>query len=210
MWEKQSSRRAELAFLAHYAALLEYGVVHGDCNAPRGMNPLFECEVTSVSDPWIQLTYRGDLGLWLHRQRQSRRGLRYKLSAERRSLLHRLVGEGRLAWDLPEGGGLATGGSRQSDSGYCAPLPTNQEQTDTWNRNYYALLQFTRENGHSQLPISQLYQCQLPDGSVYQSNLGLWLFSQRLRKNGSRNRPPLAADREALLQQLVDDGEAKD
>ncbi len=203
--EAEPEPRNELSFIVQYAALLEYGKEHGDCNIPR--NSTYECILTTFSGPNLQVTYTGDLGAWLQRQRQARKGYGGKLSTERRGLLQRLVSEGKLVWDnttesLTNNNNVNNG----QETGYCAPVSVNEHYDQHWQRHYAALLEYGKEHGHCNVPIGVMYHCTLPDGSRFQGHLGVWLFSQRLSKSGFRNRPPLLPEREAQLQTLVNEG----
>ena len=81
-----------------------------------------------------------------------------------------------------------------------------------WNIHYAALLEFYKQNGHCNVPLSTLYECDLEgmgeneETYYYVGNLGTWLSNQRQAKNGKGGRAKLSADRDAKLQKLVDEG----
>ena len=81
-----------------------------------------------------------------------------------------------------------------------------------WRRNYAALLEYEKEHGHCNVGATESYKCILPGlgegGSDldYSGNLGSWLSAQRCMKKGTAGNTRLRADREELLQQLVDQG----
>ena len=74
------------------------------------------------------------------------------------------------------------------------------------------MLQYKTEHGHCNVPQTDSYKCILrglgEDGSdlEYSGNLGSWLSKQRSMKKGTAGYGRLRADREVLLQQLVDQG----
>ena len=74
------------------------------------------------------------------------------------------------------------------------------------------MLEYEKEHGHCNVPQADSYKCILPglgeDGSdfEYSGNLGTWLSTQRSLKKGTAGNRWLRADREVLLQQLVDQG----
>jgi hypothetical protein len=77
-----------------YAALVEYGKEHGNCNIP--VMASYECELPGYGPNGESLHYKGRLGKWLTTQRQSKKGNGYKLTIEREALLQKLVDEGKI------------------------------------------------------------------------------------------------------------------
>ncbi len=83
-----------------------------------------------------------------------------------------------------------------------------------WNTHYAALLHYCRAYGDCKVPRRLCYTCELPKSSgagqgeegriAYSGKLGRWLDDQRKAHKGKRLR--LQPEREALLQQLVDEG----
>ena len=78
--------------------------------------------------------------------------------------------------------------------------------------NYFALLEYGKQFGNCNVPQMVSYKCILrglgKGGSdlEYSGNLGSWLSKQRSMKKGTAGYGRLRADREVLLQQLVDQG----
>lgn len=84
----------------HFAALLEYYKAHGTCNVP--LSALGECDLPEgFGENGGVYHYMGNLGAWLHNQRQAKHGTgnRPKLSPERDLQLQQLVDSGLLLWD---------------------------------------------------------------------------------------------------------------
>jgi hypothetical protein len=81
-------------------------------------------------------------------------------------------------------------------------------QATSWFGHYLALLEYGRMNGHCNLPIDTIFECNLPDERgrlfFYLDWLGGWLCRQKLAKYGYGRK--LLPEREFLLQQLVDEG----
>lgn len=86
-----------------------------------------------------------------------------------------------------------------------------------WNVNLAALKKYREEHGHCNIPSTHSYECVLPglgeDGSDlhYKSTLGQWLLRQRQLKKmvaeGRAAKGGFTPEREALLQELVDEGQ---
>lgn len=174
----------------HYQALLEYCNQVGDCDVP------IDLEFESVL-PSSGRQYRGQLGIWLLTQKLSKLGVYEPLSDERDQQIQQLMDEGRM--------------NSLVDTELVLPVGSDL----SWLAHYAALLHYACNNGHCNVPYTALYECDLPwldeDGdslASYHDQLGVWLFNQRLsRRSGVRgNSPPLLPEREALLQQLVDEG----
>jgi hypothetical protein len=84
-----------------------------------------------------------------------------------------------------------------------------QQKKDGWQRSYLALLEYCKIYGHCNVPAKATFECDLPDIADprlrhYSGNLGTWVEHQRQSKKGKGTR--LFPEREALLQQLVDEG----
>ncbi len=102
VWETGDTRKVtgEISWARHFAALVEYGKQHGHCNVP--LKTFFECAIPAGGigeggEMTGEMTmYQGNLGFWLNRQRQARKGQGHskKLLPEREALLQRLVDEG--------------------------------------------------------------------------------------------------------------------
>jgi len=82
------------------------------------------------------------------------------------------------------------------------------EEAAIWARSFAALLKYGEEHGHYVPKSKAIYDCDLPGlgegGSNfhYVGKLGKWLHNQRSDKKRGR----LSSEREALLQQLADEG----
>jgi len=86
-------------------------------------------------------------------------------------------------------------------------------QSTDWHLHHAALLKYGKQHGHCNVPCNHSYTCVLEglgeNGSdyAYSGNLGGWVRRQRSLKNGTQYaNSKLEADREALLQKLVDQG----
>ena len=80
------------------------------------------------------------------------------------------------------------------------------QATYDWEHHYAALRYYRSDYGHCNVPISRSYECHLPEYDItYRGNLGNWLHYQRQAKRKQKGLK-LAPEREALLQQLVDEG----
>ena len=77
----------------NYAALLEYYKEHRTCNIPSTAN--YKCDIEGLGENGCLYHYVGNLGRWLHRQRQAKKGqVAYKILPYRLALLQKLVDEG--------------------------------------------------------------------------------------------------------------------
>jgi len=78
----------------HYAALLEYAKEHGHCNVPQ--NKSYECLLPGMGDDGSDFAYSGKLGMWLSRQRCSKKGTNgnKSLSEDQEAQLQTLVDQG--------------------------------------------------------------------------------------------------------------------
>jgi hypothetical protein len=56
----------------HYAALEEYGREYGHCNVP--FKCVYECTLRGAGEAGGDVSYAGNLGRWLDRQRQNQKG----------------------------------------------------------------------------------------------------------------------------------------
>jgi hypothetical protein len=89
----------------------------------------------------------------------------------------------------------------------------NDNENTAWLMSYGALVEYSKEHGHCDVPYKTNYSCEILWGSAlagqpsrYQGDIGTWLLTQRLARHPQSNLPPLTSEREALLQQLVDQG----
>ncbi len=79
-----------------------------------------------------------------------------------------------------------------------------------WPRHFAALLEYAKEHGHCNVPPQASYECVLPATGIlgksmrYKGDLGVWLTHQKRAKRVLD--PSLCPERDALLQQLVDEG----
>ena len=136
----------------NFAALLEYGKLHGHYNIP--INETFECDIPAeageteidVSTGIILQTvhYNGPLGYWLHdelRRLKSKKGLK---AAKERHQFQELVNQGLLNQFEVDGDVdvLPAGSSRESE-GYDHLKPRRERASNTeWNIVYHALLHY--------------------------------------------------------------------
>ena len=97
-----------------------------------------------------------------------------------------------------------------------APIIHSIDKTNAndsgWGRHYAALLKYGEEYGTYNIPKKDSFDCVLPgmgeDGGDfhYRNKLGSWLCTQRQARKGTLGTHKLTPEREALLQQLVDEG----
>lgn len=122
------------------------------------------------------------LGYWLRTQRQyKRRGVYTNLwTVEREGRLQELVDQGKLAWDL------------------------DQSDDAKWDSMLAALVEYGATHNGGNCMVSQNFVYTLSDGT--QVRLGEWLKRQRCLKKGQIRGNCLREDREARLQELVDQG----
>jgi hypothetical protein len=193
----------------NYAALVKYCEEYGTCNVRK--RHFFECILPGMGEGGSDYEYKGNLGLWLHRQRKAKKGLSKKfLTADREAQLQTLVDKGKiftcmiliilfismylfiglLLWD--------------------ASCEKKEKSFLEWHIHYAALVKYGEEYGTCNISFKKSYECILPgmgeNGSdyKYKGNLGLWLYTQRQVKKGHRG--VLRHEREAKLQILVDKG----
>lgn len=137
-----------------------------------------------LGESGTDLRYKGNLGRWLDRQRQAKKGNRPEpLRPEREAALQALVDAGLLAWNALQ----------------CR---------DNWTRNYNALLEYCKIHGHCNVPAKCVFECELSylaeaglKNSHYKGSLGTWVEHQRQAKKG-KGAVTLSPHREALLQTL--------
>jgi len=92
-----------------------------------------------------------------------------------------------------------------------APRELVSQTNMTWQKNYAALVEYGKENGHCNVPARCEYSCDLPAVDSegvrihYTGKLGRWLHDQRQLFKGNTKKK-LRADRAQLLQALVDQG----
>ena len=90
---EESKKQAAIDWPRHYAALLEYHKQYGTCNIPQLRR--FECDLPGMGGNGTSYHYEGNLGGWLDRQRQSRKGVgSNKITPEQIQQLQLLVDEG--------------------------------------------------------------------------------------------------------------------
>lgn len=138
------------------------------------------------------VAYRANLGKWLTKQRQSKKGNGPKLSQEREFQLQQLVDQGKLLWDA-------------------SAMKVRPPKEAPWPLQYAALLEYGHQHGHCNVPHNARFDCDVPDGTGsvvhYSGDLGRWLSIQRQVFKGEKSvlkRP--SPERRALLQSLVDQG----
>ena len=119
------------------------------------------------------------LGLWAQLQRADKK--RGRLPPDRVKAIDTLVARGLFSWD------------------YMSPNTSSAAGLgDDWDMKFKALCTYIQEYGHSNVP--DLYRAELDNGSSVLMNR--WLARQKkLQMQGS-----LRADREAKVQDLVDEG----
>lgn len=206
----------ELSWEVHYAALLQYQHQHGHCNVP--FDCVFSCPLPQAPNG----RYHSTLGVWLYQQRVSKSSKHNRLSSGQEQSLQKLVDEGHLVWET------SSSSSATSSVPVPVPVPTvsstaaaaatintgivsaSPHGETSWATHYAGLLQYCKEHGHCNVPKGATYECIIPDigdnspHGHYFGHLGSWLcYQRRLRK---KEKSSLLPDREALLQQLVDEG----
>jgi len=82
-----------------------------------------------------------------------------------------------------------------------------------WVPHFAALMTYASQVGHGNVPYNAYYECDLPwidpatnEPAKYKGNLGAWLMNQRQARKQAGDMSILLPEREALLQQLVDQG----
>jgi len=86
----------DISWARHFAALVEYKKQHGTANV--SLKTTYECILPGMGDSGEDYKYQGNLGFWLNRQRQAKKGLGpggKQLSEERVSQMQVLVDEGK-------------------------------------------------------------------------------------------------------------------
>ena len=86
----------DIIWARHFAALVEYTKQHGTANV--SLKTTYECILPGMGDSGEDYKYQGNLGFWLNRQRQAKKGLGpggKALSEERVSQMQVLVDEGK-------------------------------------------------------------------------------------------------------------------
>jgi hypothetical protein len=81
----------------HYMALVEYGKEYGHCNIPA--RSVYDCNIPVEEGSETLFRYHGNLGKWLHDQRQVQKGNKGPpgIKPEREAKLQRLVDQGVMA-----------------------------------------------------------------------------------------------------------------
>lgn len=79
----------------HYLALLQYDAEYGTCNVPQNFS--YSCVLSQTLD-MPGRPYHANLGKWLTKQRQSKKGNGPKLTQDRELLLQQLVDQGMLIY----------------------------------------------------------------------------------------------------------------
>lgn len=197
-------RQSDDEWPLHYAALLQFQAEFGTCNVPKGF--VYKCRINQNLDINDETTrtyfeYEGQLGLWLQRQRQAKKGTSksYKLTSDREAQLQVIVDQGHLLWDA-------------SEMNSCVERKVLGD--NMWPLHYAALLAFGRENGHCNVQNNQrdyeyvLYVPKIDNSSAdsasvemvsYKGRLGEWLCRQMtLFRQGK-----LTSERAALIQELL-------
>ena len=88
-----NKKQGDIDWPRNYAALLEYYKEHGTCNVPQ--DAVYECDLKGLGEDGGVLHYVGNLGRWLHTQRQAKKGQgNNKITPERQAWLQKLVHEG--------------------------------------------------------------------------------------------------------------------
>ena len=71
--------------------------MYGTCNVPY--KAVYECELEGLGEDEGVYHYVGNLGTWLHHQRQAKKGTgNRKITPVREALLQILVGEGKCVY----------------------------------------------------------------------------------------------------------------
>ena len=78
--------------------MLEYYKEHGTCDVPH--KAVYECDLEGLGENGSVYEYVGNLGSWLHHQRQAKKGKhKLKLNCKRRAKLQKLVDEGKCIFN---------------------------------------------------------------------------------------------------------------
>ena len=178
-------------WLQKFEAVKEYVALNGNSNIQTN----YECSLPGVDG-------KCKLGIWLNRQKFNKKS--GVLRDDRFVLLDSLVQEGKLFWpgdnqaQLP---GEVIEGNVQSTSGNVDTITPayNVGVSDdaAWIQKVNLLKSLSRDGNSN---ITSSYVTSLSDGSTVR--LGLWLKKQRQMRKGGMLKP----NREAILQQMVDEG----
>ena len=172
-------------WILKFEACKEYIAINGNSNIQTN----YECLLPGIEG-------KCKLGIWLNRQKFNKKS--NVLRDDRFQMLDQLVQEGKLTWP----GEQAT----------AAPVDAAPENTDVGVNHTYSigitddaawiqkvnLLKSLSRDGNSNITSS--YVSALSDGTTVR--LGLWLKKQRQMRKGGMLKP----NREAILQQMVDEG----
>ena len=91
---EQNKKKGLDSWPKHYAALCHYFEEHGTCNIST--TKTYECDLPRMGDDGGIYHYQGNLGSWLSKQRQAKRGTSHanKITTEQIAQLQLLVDEG--------------------------------------------------------------------------------------------------------------------
>ena len=201
-------------WLLKFDAVKDYVGIHGNSNIQTN----YECTLPGVDG-------KCKLGIWLNRQKFNKKS--GVLRDDRFVLLDQLVQDGKLTWPGDQVPGLVpvcgygghTSGSNSGSGvssvnvdqivgGDIAPNAAVDHLTPAYNVGVsddaawiqkVNLLKSLSRDGNSNITSS--YVSALSDGTTVR--LGLWLKKQRQMRKGGMLKP----NREAILQQMVDEGE---
>lgn len=178
-------------WLQKFEAVKEYVAMNGNSNIQTN----YECTLPGVDG-------KCKLGIWLNRQKFNKKS--GVLRDDRFALLDSLVQEGKLFWpgenQVQVSGEAIEGGIQSVTGNIDAITPAyNVGVSDdaAWIQKVNLLKSLSRDGNSN---ITSSYVTSLSDGSTVR--LGLWLKKQRQMRKGGMLKP----NREAILQQMVDEG----
>ena len=169
-----------------FEACKEYIAIHGNSNIQTN----YECTLPGVEG-------KCKLGIWLNRQKFNKK--MKVLRDDRFEMLDQLVQEGKLVWpgDQP----LPAAPVPSIDSIEASMLHSTGagvSDDNAWIQKVNLLKSLSRDGNSN---ITSSYVSSLSDGTTVR--LGLWLKKQRQMRKGGMLKP----NREAILQQMVDEGD---
>jgi hypothetical protein len=121
---------------------------------------------------------------------------------------------GKFQWSAYQKGivGASRGGEAGGSEVNAVAAREALDQLD-WTIHYAALLEYEKRHGHCNVPLRDVFECELMLGEagnepfLYTAALGRWVADQKSRHLASTPELRLLpADKESLLQQLVDEG----
>jgi Helicase associated domain len=172
-------------WILKFEACKEYIEINGNSNIQTN----YECTLPGVDG-------KCKLGIWLNRQKFNKKS--NVLRDDRFQMLDQLVQEGKLSWPGEQATTAPPDAPAEStDVGVDHTYSIGVTDDAAWIQKVNLLKSLSREGNSN---ITSSYVSSLSDGTTVR--LGLWLKKQRQMRKGGMLKP----NREAILQQMVDEG----